>query len=167
MLKECWTLGKMLFASKPSEELGKEMDILVMNHFPAKNKTVMSWCGMIVVRKNKVDLLMKFLETKNGKRLLAHEAGHVVQAVHHSDSWVKYYLSYAWNWLKHGFLSPLSANYYVNKYEAEAFGNEERPEYWDNYRKSDIMKYNIEYAKDIYKMLGGTPDTWKEYVKAL
>jgi (p)ppGpp synthase/HD superfamily hydrolase len=43
-------------------------------------------------------------------------------------------------------MNPLSANYYVNKYEAEAYANEENPEYWKNYTKDSIKKYFKKYG---------------------
>lgn len=50
MLKELWTLIKMLFASRPSDVVGKGMEVIEMKHFPFKGYKALSWCGRIIHR---------------------------------------------------------------------------------------------------------------------
>ena len=168
MIKELWILIKMLFQSRPSECIGKPQELIMMVHFPFKDSTFMSWCGKIITRTEYKDVVHQFLETDDGEQVKTHEHGHVVQADSlHGDNWISFYLSYYWNWIKHGLMSPLSANYYINKYEAEAFANEGNPDYWSNYTKDSIKKYTFKDAKKLYKQVGGTPESWKAYVKSL
>jgi hypothetical protein len=144
------------------------MQVMFMTHFPFEGSTFMSWCGKIISRTEYKDVVHRYLEMKQGKRVKTHEHGHVVQADNlHGDNWLSFYLSYYWNWIKHGLMNPLSANYYINKYEAEAYANEEKPEYWKNYTKDCIRKYTFKNPKKLYKQIGGTPEKWKAYVKSL
>lgn len=162
-------LVKMLFSSRPSECIGKPMQLLLMNHFPFEGSTFMSWCGKIISRTEYKDVVHRFLEMKQGKRVKTHEHGHVVQADNlHGDNWLSFYLSYYWNWIKHGLMNPLSANYYINKYESEAYANEENPDYWTHYDGLDLKyKYTIKDAKKRWKEVGGTAKDWKDFVKQL
>lgn len=168
MIKELWILVKMLFSSKPSECIGEPMEVIMMKHFPFVTYNFMSWCGKVIVREEFDDIIHDFLVTDDGYRVLNHEYGHVVQADSlHGDNWLSFYLSYYWNWIKHGLMNPLSANYYINKYEAEAYANEENPDYWKNYNKDSIKKYTFKNPKTLYRKVGGTPEKWKAYVKSL
>lgn len=158
MIKEFWKLIKMLFATHPSDFIYKDMDVIDMRHFPFKGYKAMSWCGRIIHRIGSSEV---------NDKTIAHEKIHLMQAVACNDSWIRYYLSYAWNWLRHGLLTPISANYYVNKYESEAYANDEKTGYCDDYDGSNLKKYKIKNAKKLYKQLGGTSKEWKEYVKTL
>lgn len=159
MLKELWILAKLLFATRPSDYLYRDLEVITMKHFPFKGYKCLSWCGRIIKREG--TLPMK-------RNDLNHEKIHVMQAMLCNDSWVRYYLSYLWQWLKHGITSPVSANYYINKYECEAYANEENYEkYIDVMSDYTLSKYNIKHAKKLYRQLGSTPSAWKAYVKTL
>ena len=106
-------------------------------------------------------LTIKFAISKN------HERIHLMQALTCNDSWVRYYLSYLWEWLKCGFLAPMSANYVTSKYESEAYANEDDCTYCNDYDGSNLPKYTFKKHKKLYKQLGGTSKAWKEYVKSL
>lgn len=156
MLKEFWVLVKMFFASKPSEiEKAKVYD---MKHFPFEGYKAMSWCGYIIHRigASAVDEVT-----------INHETIHLMQAKD-CGSWWKYYLSYLWNWIRHNpLIAPASACYYVNKFEAQAYANEDNFEYCSKWDPEAIEKYKIDNAKDVYKRIGRTPAAWKEYIKTL
>lgn len=158
MLKELWKLIVLLFATRPSDFIYKDMEVVTMKHFPFKGYKAMAWCGKIIHREgtSKVDDV-----TMN------HEKIHVVQAMLCNDSWIRYYLAYLWEWLRRGFLAPMSANYYCSKFESEAYANELNFDYLKDYDTSSIDKYSIKNAKKLYKQLGGTPNAWKQYVKSL
>ena len=53
MIKELWTLAKMLFQSKPSEI--EEAKLMGMNHFPFKGYAYMMWCGKMIYRNDAYD----------------------------------------------------------------------------------------------------------------
>lgn len=117
----------------------------------------MSWCGAIIHRVGTSDIDAKTIN---------HETIHLMQAKV-CGSWVKYYLKYLWEWLRRGFLSPMTANYYVSKYESEAYANEDDSNYCNGYDGGNLRKYTIKNAKKLYKQLGGTSAAWKNYIKSL
>lgn len=158
MLKELLKLAKLLFQSKPNEMLGKDLEIIEMKYFPFKGYKAMSWCGKIIHRKN---------TSKVNCITMNHEKIHVMQAFVCQNSWIKYYFAYFWEWIRRGLLSPLSANYYISKFESEAYANEEDLDYCEYYNSTSIDKYRISNAKNKYKELGSTPSAWKSYVKTL
>ena len=89
-----------------------------------------------------------------------------MQAMMCDDNWVKYYLRYLWNWLKHcPWAAPSKACYYINKYEAEAFANEGDFGYCEDYNGGNLKKYDIKDAKKKWKELGGTKAAWIKYIK--
>ena len=163
MIKELWTLAKMLFATKPSEI--EELKLMGMNHFPFKGFAYMCWCGKMIYRNDMYDVRRKEWITKKYKVSKNHETIHLMQAKI-CGSWVKYYLSYLWEWLKPGFTSPLTANYYTLKYEAEAYANEENFDYPKNYDGSNLPKYTFKNRKKLYKKYGST-QMWVYYLKTL
>ena len=149
---------KMLFASRPSDVAYDELEVVEFRHFPFKGFRAMQWCGKIVHRVG---------SSVVGEATLRHERIHVMQALHCDDSWIKYYLKYLLEWLRRGFLAPMTANYYCSKYESEAYANDGKLGYCEGYDGSNLAKYKIKNAKKLYKQLGGTPAAWKEYVKSL
>ena len=170
MFKELWTLVKMLFQSKPSDMQGKELEIVFMQHFPFSSHSFMCWCGKMIVREEYKWIVYDFLNTPNGKKVKIHEKGHVKQAIdEHGDNWLRFYLNYYWNWFKYcPWMAPSSACYYINRYECQAFAQEENPDYWNGDTRKDLKgKYTIPNAKKKYVELGSTPEKWKEYVKSL
>lgn len=158
MLKELYILTKLLFATRPSDYVYRDLEVITMQHFPFKGYKCLSWCGRIIKREGTLPMKRKDLN---------HEKIHVMQAILCNDSWMRYYLSYLWQWLKHGITSPVSANYYINKYECEAYANEENFTYCQDYDTRCISKYRIKHAKKLYRQLGSTPAAWKAYVKTL
>ena len=130
----------------------------------------MCWCGKIVYRKENEEVITRFLNTESGRVKRTHEYGHVVQAVsEHGDNWLRYYLSYFWHWLKHcPWIAPSSACYYLNRYECEAYAQEDNPDYWANYNRKNLRtRYTIEDAKNVWRVLGGTSKDWKEFLKTI
>lgn len=172
MIKELWTLTKMLFATKPSEI--EEVKLMGMEHFPFKGYSYMMWCGRMVYRKDMYDTRRKEWITKKYKVSKNHETIHLMQAKQ-CGSWTKYYLRYLWEWLKPGFMAPLKANYYTIPYEMEAYANEEKFDYpegmivcSDNYSEGICEKYVIKNGRKVtFKEVGGTPQAWKAYLKTL
>lgn len=65
MIKELWTLAKMLFATKPSEI--EEVKLMGMEHFPSRDKDYMSWCGHLIYRKDQLAVRRKEWITKEYK----------------------------------------------------------------------------------------------------
>lgn len=158
MIKELWKLIKMLFATRPSDFIYNELEVVNMKHFPFKGFKALAWCGKIIHR---VD------SSSVNDITLNHEKIHVMQAMMCNDSWVRYYLAYLWEWIRRGILAPMTANYYVSKFESEAYANEGDFDYCANYNGKNLAKYTIKNAKKLYKQLGGTSKAWKQYVKTL
>lgn len=172
MIKELWILIKMMFATRPSDFIYKDMEVLTMKHIPFEGYRYLCWCGKIVTRAEKKAVIERFLTTKAGFLSKTHERGHCVQAIsEHGDNWIRYYLNYLWHWVKHNPLAkPTHACYLVSRYECEAYAQEEHPEYWDleKYTRENLRgKYTIKNAKKLYKQLGSTSEAWKAYVKTL
>ena len=172
MLKELWILVKLLFATRPSDYLFRDLEVITMQHFPFKGKRFMSWCGKIVAREEKTPIIERFLQTFAGAKAKNHEGGHVVQAITcHGDNWARYYLDYLWHWIKHcPWVSPGHAAYYLNRYECECYAKEDDFTYFDldNYSRTNLRtKYRIKHAKKLYRQLGSTPAAWKQYIKTL
>ena len=138
---------------------------MFLDHFPFKDYGYMSWCGKVVVRSEFKDIVHDYYND----RVKRHEYGHVVQAIYNGDNWVRYYLSYYWNWLKHcPWLAPSSACYYFNKFECECQANDERPEYWKNYDINNLhTKYVIKHPRKKWRELGSNKDAWKTFLKSL
>lgn len=155
MIKELLTLAKMLLASKPSDV--DKVEVVDMRHFPFKGYKAMAWCGCVIHRMG---------ASAVNEKTLNHERIHLMQAKV-CGSWVKYYLSYLWEWMRIGFMSPLKANYYTSKYESEAFANEDDYGYCDGYDGSNLSKYEFKNRKKLYKDVGWSAAAWKKYVKSL
>lgn len=171
MLKELWILIRMLFASRPSDILKAEtLEIVTMKHFPFTGYRYMSWCGKIITRDEKKEVIDRFLCTLSGMYGIVHEAGHAMQAhSEHGDNWIRYYLSYFWHWLKENpFRKPSKCAYFTNRYEVEAYAQEQNPDYWRNYTRIHLRgKYSLKNGREQYIKVGGTPAKWKAYVKTL
>lgn len=173
MIKELWILVKMLFASKPSDILKMNtLEVVIMKHFPFKGYRYMCWCGKIVTRAEKKDVIHRFLNTSSGRYSLIHEGGHAMQAEsEHGDNWLRYYLNYLWHWLKENpIINPASSAYFTNRYEVEAYAQERNPDYWRNYTRDNLRgKYTLKDGKKLYKEITGGKDSakWKNFVKTL
>lgn len=171
MIKELWILIKMLFTEKPSDMLKRDdLEVVVMNHFPFSGYRYTMWCGKVICRPSKVEVMQRFLSSVASKESVTHEHGHGIQAEsEHGDNYPRYYLNYVWHWVKHNpLVHPSSACYYVNRYEVEAYAQQHNPEYWKHYHRGNLRgKYSIKDAKKKYRELGCSPKKWKEYIKTL
>ena len=155
MIKELWILVKMLFASKPKDI--DQPSVIDMQHFPFKGYKAMAWCGYIIHRIG---------SSAVNQKTINHERIHLMQAKV-CGSWFKYYLAYLWEWIKPGFMSPLSANYYTSKYESEAYANEDNPSYCDQYDGTGLAKYTFKNRKKLYCDVGWSLKSWKQYLTNL
>lgn len=172
MFKELYKLIILLFKSKP-RELGKDLEVIPMKYFPFKGYKYLMWCGKMIYRKDMEDKRKEEWNTSSFQKSLNHETIHLNQAKR-SGSWIKYYWQYFIEWLKGGIImAPVSAAYYTNPFEMEAYANEDKPEYpegmiiyEDNYSTLEFTKYIInDGRKKVYKNAGGTSRDWKEYIK--
>ena len=91
MIKELWTLAKMLFATKPSEI--EEVKLMGMDHFPSEGKDYMSWCGHLIYRKDQLIVRRKEWITKEYKQRKEIE-NYLLDSAKESGSWIKFY----WQW---------------------------------------------------------------------
>ena len=91
MIKELWTLAKMLFATKPSEI--EEVKLMGMDHFPSEGKDYMSWCGHLIYRKDQLAVRRKEWITKEYKQRKEIE-NYLLDSAKESGSWIKFY----WQW---------------------------------------------------------------------
>lgn len=170
MIKEIFQLGKMLFLSRPSDIFGKDLELVVMDNFPFKGYRFMCWCGKIILRKDRVDIINRFLQTEAGKISIRHEKGHALQAIsEHGDNWTRYYFSYFWHWIKHcPWIAPSSACYFFNRYEVECYAKEADKDYWENYSRNNLRTiFTLKKPRKKWKELGSTSAAWKTYVKSL
>lgn len=96
-----------------------------------------------------------------------HETIHLMQA-ETCQSWPEYYVKYLMDWLKgFPFIPPISAAYYTTRYESEAYANESNLDYCKNYDEKNLSKYVFKNRRKLYKIIGGTPKSWKNYVKTI
>ena len=165
MIKELWTLAKMLFATKPSEI--EEVKLMGMNHIPFKGYAYTMWCGKMIYRNDMYDIRRKEWISKEYKVKKTHETIHLMQAKQYG-SWAKYYWKYFCEWLKGGIImAPVSAAYRTIPFEVEAKANEDNPNYPKNYTGEHLPTYTFKNRKKMYKEVGGTKETWYSYVKTL
>ena len=109
MIKELWTLIKMLFRSKPGET--KELKLMGMDHFPFKGFSYVCWCGKMIYRNDMYDIRRKEWISKEYKVKKTHETIHLMQSKLYG-SWAKYYWRYFCEWLKGGIImAPVAAAY--------------------------------------------------------
>lgn len=165
MIKEFWTLAKMLFGSKPGEV--EKATLMGMDHFPFEGYSYMMWCGKMIYRNDMYEKRRKEWITKKYKVSKNHETIHLKQA-QQCGSWVKYYWKYLWEWLKgNPVIAPASSAYYTIPYEMEAYANEDDMTYCDSYDGSNLKKYDLDDRKKRYREAGGTSRDWKAYIKTL
>ena len=162
---ELFTLIKMLFASKPSDIF--EVQLMPMSHFPWWNYKFMMWCGRIIYRKEKEEVIKRHMQMSSGKKSKRHETFHLCQAQNHArDSWVRYYWIYFKEWIKgNPIIHPASSAYYTIPFEVEAYALEET-EGAELYYDMDLLKskYTLKNRKQTYR---DHRDNWKSYVKTL
>jgi hypothetical protein len=91
MIKEFWTLAKMLLLSKPGGI--EEVKLMGMEHFPSKDKDYMSWCGHLIYRKDRLAVRRKEWITKEYRERKQIE-NYKLSLAKKSGSWMKFY----WQW---------------------------------------------------------------------
>ena len=91
MIKEFWTLAKMLFTSKPGEI--DEVRLKPMEHFPLGGKDYMPWCGYLIYRKDQLAARRKDWITKEYRELKRVE-NYKLWFAQQSGSGLKFY----WKW---------------------------------------------------------------------
>lgn len=158
-------LIKLLFNSKPSE--CKQIELLSSKYLPFKNFKFMMWCGKIIYRKDKENIVLRYLNTFYGEKSKRHEQFHIKQAkVHGKNSWIFYYLMYIKEWLKGiPFLKPFYHAYYTIPFEVEAYALENNQNSLDNYDQSKLKNsYTLKNRRKTYL---DNKDNWKNYVKQL
>ena len=171
MFSELWILIKMLFRTNPCNI--NNVSLMNMNHFPFKGYKYLMWCGKMIYRNDMIEKRKEEWKTLEFLTSKTHETIHLNQAKR-SGGWIKYYWQYFKEWIKGGIImAPVSAAYYTNPFEMEAYANEDKPEYpegmiiyEDNYSTLEFTKYIIKNGrKRVYKNAGGTLRDWKEYIK--
>lgn len=151
MIKELWTLIKMLFASKPSDIC--KVEVVDMRHFPFDGYKAMYWCGYIIHRIGASDV---------DDKTIRHETFHLWQAKEHR-SWIRYYVKYIREWLKgNPFFAPSISAYYTIPFEMEAYANEDNLDYVVT--ADSWKRYSIKNRKRTYKV---NRYEWKTFVKSL
>lgn len=119
-------------------------------------------CGTVYVRSEKA--LKKVMKTDGiDSTFENHELIHVRQAESTGDSWLRFYLLYAWYWLKNlpMLLIWIKAPYVFIPFELEAYGNQYDMEYtngrcdeWRKYKKLSfktrwkLVKLYADYRKN-------------------
>lgn len=152
---ELFNLIKWLFISRPGSK--KELEIVQMKYFPFSGYLAMSWCGKLITRNpEKID-----------ESTVRHETTHLKQAQRY-PLWVFYYIVYVYEWIKgKPLVTPSNSAYYTIPFEVEAYANEDKPGYNENYDKTLLKsKYTFKDRKNLYKQYG-TPYMWKKYISTL
>ena len=152
-LKELFMLIKILFTVKLDKV--DKLEFIKTKYFPPKGFLFCMWCGKLLYREEK-DSIINSNESYI-KTLLHHEQIHLDQAKN-AGSFLKFYLLYFWNWLKNFSFSKKGA-YYTNKYEVEAYANENNLDYvgtGDN-------KYDLKDKRMLYKR---HKKNWKVWIKS-
>ena len=169
MIKELLKLLQLLFKSRPSDVVTMpDLEVIYMKYFPLSGYRYMMWCGKVICRPEEGDVVMRFLSMLAGQRTKTHEFGHVCQAEsEHGDNWLRYYASYLWHWIRHNPLAPSA--YYLNRYEVEAYAQDDNPGYWSRYTRENLIgKYNMKNARKIFRQqCNCSVDEWKKYIKTL
>lgn len=88
MIKEFRTLATMLFGSKP-ENVG-EVRLMQMNHFPARGRKYLSWCGHLIYRKDEKDDRRREWITKE-YRVRKEKENMRLEKAKQCGSWWKFY----------------------------------------------------------------------------
>lgn len=158
MLKELWTLLRMLFVSKP--ENFEKVVWMEMRHFPFKGYVCMMWCGRFILRKDEIGLLT----CEQVELICNHENIHLAQAKV-CGSWIKYYCKYIIEWVKG---NPFNASAYItNPYECEAYANETNTAYAENYDGSSLVKYRFKNRDKLYRGAGNTHTSWINHIRRI
>ena len=162
MIKELWTLVKMLFASDPKKK--EKVSLLGMDCFPFKGYKYFMWCGYMIYRNDMYDRRQKEWPTDKFKTDERHEQIHLEQA-RKCGSWMKYYRKYLWEWLKgNPVINPASSAYMTIPWEIAAYANQDNPDYLKNFVDDSDKRYNLKGRKSVYRKYRSS---WIEYIKTL
>ena len=162
MIKELWTLVRMLFRTNPKNK--EKVSLLGMNHIPVKGYKYLMWCGYMIYRNDMYDRRQKEWATEQFKIDERHEQIHLEQAKA-CGSWFKYYMKYLWEWLKgNPITNPASSAYKTNPMEIAAYANQDNPEYLEDFHDDSMTRYNIKDRKNVYLE---HREVWNEYIKTL
>lgn len=147
MFKELLILCKMLF-TKVEPNL-KALPIVKMKHFPFSGYSAMQWCGHIIDKStDEVDV---------DDTIMTHEMIHYKQALTFG-SWWKYYLAYAYEWLRLGWWAY--SIYHCHPMEIEAYLHDCNPDYTTY--KGKYKMYRMKHARRMYQM---HKFNWMSYLK--
>lgn len=136
MFKELLILCKMLF-TKVEPNL-KALPIVKMKHFPFSGYSAMQWCGRIIDREDD--------NVEISEEIMTHEMIHYKQALTFG-SWWKYYLAYAYEWLRLGWTAP--SIYHCHPMEIEAYLHDCNPDYTTY--KGKYKMYRMKHARRIFR----------------
>lgn len=137
MFKELLILCKMLF-TKVEPNL-KALPIVKMKHFPFSGYSAMQWCGHIIDKStDEVDV---------DDTIMTHEMIHYKQALAFG-AWWKYYLAYAYEWLRLGWWAY--SIYHCHPMEIEAYLHDCNPDYTTY--KGKYKMYRMKHARRMYQM---------------
>ena len=160
--KELFTLGKFLFADRPSDY--NELKPYPMKYFPFKGYKYMMFCGKLIYREEDKDRIEHEMSTDGFMVYSNHETIHLKQA-QVKRTWISYYITYVWEWIKgNPITKPIQSAYYTIPYEMEAYGNEQDMNYTLNYDGSNLKYYKIKDRKKTYKE---HRLDWKDYCKSI
>ena len=113
IFKEIWTFVRLMFVNIDNVD---KVEPLAMTHFPFKGYKYIMWCGKVIYRDERPQNAILEHTDEN------HETIHLMQAKD-KGSWWKFYLSYFWEWIKHGMFFA-NSSYYAIKYEIEAYAKQ-------------------------------------------
>ena len=155
--KDLGVMINLFFASKPSDI--SDLTERVMHVIPFGAKYMM-WCGVVMYKESSKKLIDSQRDKECFKESMNHEKIHLRQA-QVKGSWLKFYASYVWEWIKGiPFWPPFDSAYHTIPYEMEAYGNESDFAYTENYDGRYLHCYDIKKRKKTYKE---HEDNWEEY----
>lgn len=79
-------------------------------------------------------------------------------------SWWKFYLSYFWEWIKHGMFF-VNSSYYAIKYEVEAYAKQYDMDYLKRREPNAVNKFVLKNAYKIFNSFGFSDYTRKNGFK--
>lgn len=162
MIKELWTLARMLFKNNPCDV--SEVKLLGMNHIPFRGYAYIMWCGNMIYRNDMLEVRQKEWLTVRFETQKRHETIHLLQAKA-CGSWMKYYWKYLCEWVQgNPIMAPASSAYKTIPYEVAAYANEDNPSYLENFVDDSDVRYNLKNRKKTYVE---HRDNWKSFIKSL
>ena len=160
IFKEIWTFVKLLFVNIDNVD---KVEPLAMTHFPFKGYKYLMWCGKVIYRDSLPQNGVLVPTDEN------HETIHLMQAKD-KGSWWKFYLSYFWEWIKHGMFF-VDSSYYAIKYEIEAYAKQYDMDYLKRRDPNAVNKFVLKNAHKIFNSFGFSEYTrrngFKNYIHKL